>query len=194
MPAYAKLELGVDEGVLTVLLAGFSIGVAVGAVASEALSRGKVGVRVPPIGALGLALMAVELWLATPARPMGGDGALLDRAAFFHNATGWRIMIDFVLLAAFAGLYVTPLNAVLQDLAPDGSRASYIAASNVIDACFIVASAVIVAVLTGIGLRTDAVLVLVTMTALPMGLAVARYAPETHLGRFVLAIWPREPQ
>ena len=50
---------GVVEGVLTALLAAFSVGVAVGAVASETLSRGEIGVRVPPIGALGLALMAV---------------------------------------------------------------------------------------------------------------------------------------
>lgn len=194
LPAYAKLELGVDEGVLTALLAAFSIGVACGAVASEALSRGQVSVRVPPIGALGLTVMAIELWLATPPVAMGGEGALLDRAAFFDTATGWRILIDFVLLAAFAGLYVTPLNAVLQHLAPDGSRASYIAASNVIDACFIVGSAVIVAVLVAIGLPTAEVLVLVTLTGLPMGLTVARYAPETHLGRMVLAVWPRRPR
>jgi MFS family permease len=191
LPAYARLELGVDEGVLTALLAAFSVGVAIGAVASEALSRGQVGVRVPPIGALGLALMAVELWFATPARPMGAEGALLDRAAFFDTGTGWRILIDFVLLAAFAGLYVTPLNAVLQDIAPDGLRASYIAGSNVVDATFIVLSAVIVTVLVALGVSTAGVLVLVTLTGLPMGIAVARHAPETQLGRMALAVWPR---
>ena len=191
LPAYARLELGVDEGVLTALLAAFSVGVAIGAVASEALSRGQVGVRVPPIGALGLALMAVELWFATPASPMGAQDALLDRAAFFDTGTGWRIVIDFVLLAAFAGLYVTPLNAVLQDIAPDRLRASYIAGSNVIDACCIVASAIIVTLLVGVGISTAGVLVLVTLTGLPMGIAVARYAPETQLGRMALAVWPR---
>jgi hypothetical protein len=194
LPAYAKLELGVDEGVLTALLAAFSIGVAIGAVASEALSRGQVSVRVPPVGALGLALMAVELWFATPARPMGAEGALIDRAAFFDTAAGWRILVDFVLLAAFAGLYVTPLNAVLQDIAPDRLRASYIAGSNVIDACFIVGSAVIVAGLVAVGVPTAEVLVLLTLTGLPMGIAVARFAPDTQLGRVALAIWPRGPR
>ncbi len=133
LPAYAKVTLGVDEGVLTVLLAGFSIGVAVGAVASEWLSHGEVSVRVPPVGALGISLMAIELWFATPGVPFGVEGALVDRTAFFGQAAGWRILADFVLLAAFAGLYVTPLNAMLQALAPDRSRASYIAAANVID-------------------------------------------------------------
>lgn len=191
LPAYAKVELGVDEGVLTVLLAGFSIGVAVGAVASEGLSRGAVSVRVPPIGALGLAIMAIELWFATPSEPFGAENALVDRAAFFANPGGWRILVDFVLLAAFAGLYVTPLNAMLQALAPDRTRASYIAAANVIDSCFIVVSAAIVGILVAVGVPTATVLVLLTLTGLPMAFLVARYAPESTLGRAALAVWPR---
>ncbi|MEL6475961.1 MAG: MFS transporter [Pseudomonadota bacterium] len=192
LPAYAKEELGVDEGVLTVLLAGFSIGVALGAIASEALSRGEVGVTVPPIGALGLAIMAVELWFATPLAPMEG-AALLDRAAFFADWTGWRILIDFVILAAFAGMYVTPMNAVLQAESPDETRASYIACSNVVDASMMVVSAMVVAVLIALGIPVTEVLVVVTLSGLPMAFLVARYAPGTRLGRAALAVWPRGP-
>lgn len=192
LPAYAREELGVNEGVLTVLLAGFSIGVAVGALASEALSRGRVGVSLPPIGAIGLAIMAVELWLATPASPMPGT-PLINREVFFAGFTGWRILADFVILAAFAGMYVTPLNAVLQAEAPNERRASYIACSNVMDATMMVSSAAIVAVMVALGVPTTGILVLITLTGLPMGLAVARYAPETRLGRMALAVWPRTP-
>lgn len=193
LPSYAREELGVDEGVLTVLLAGFSIGVAIGAIASEALSGGKVSVNLPPIGALGLAVMAIELWFATPPAP-GPDAALLDRATFFADFTGWRILIDFVILAAFAGMYVTPLNAVLQAESPDETRASYIACSNVMDASLIVASAIVTGVLVFLGVPTTEVLVLVTLTALPMSFLVARYAPQTRLGRMALGIWPRRTQ
>ena len=193
LPAYAKESLGVDEGVLTVLLAGFSIGVAIGAVASEALSGGEVGVRLPPIGALGLAIMAVELYAATPAPPAEG-AELLDRAAFFSDLTGWRILVDFVILAAFAGMYVTPLNAVLQAEAPDDRRASFIACSNVMDAGMIVASAAFVGVLVALGINTTEVLVLITLSGLPMAFAVARYAPDTRIGHIALRLWPRGPQ
>ncbi|MEM7508760.1 MAG: MFS transporter [Pseudomonadota bacterium] len=190
LPAYARVELGVDEGVLTVLLAGFSIGVALGAIASEALSKGKVGVALPPVGALGLAIMAVELWLATPMPPAVG-AELLDRATFFGDMTGWRILVDFVILAAFAGIYVTPLNAVLQAESPDETRASYIACSNVMDATMMVFSAASVGVLLALGVGTTEVLVLITLTGLPMAFLVARYAPETRLGGIALALWPR---
>ena len=39
---------------------------------------------------LGLAVMAVELWLATPAQPMAPAPELIDRAGFFATVTGWR--------------------------------------------------------------------------------------------------------
>jgi MFS family permease len=194
LPAYAKDALGADEGVLTVLLAGFSVGVALGAVASEALGRGEVGVALPPVGALGLAVMAVELWFATPSQPLAVAPELIDRAGFFSTVTGWRIFADFILLAAFAGIYVTPLNAVLQAEAPVQRRARFIAASNMVDATFIVTSALVVTMLLWFGLKAAEILVLVTLSGLPMALAVARYAPVTRIGKLALMLWPRGPQ
>jgi hypothetical protein len=194
LPAYARDALGADEGVLTALLAGFSVGVAIGAVASDILGKGQVTANLPPIGALGLAVMAVELWLATPAQPMAVAPALIDRAGFFATATGWRILADFILLAAFAGIYVTPLNAILQAEAPEKRRARFIAASNMVDASFMVVSALFLTLLLQLGLAPADILVLVTVSGLPMSLAVARYAPATRLGKVALMLWPRGPQ
>ena len=118
----------------------------------------------------------------------------MDRATFFSDFTGWRILIDFVILAAFAGMYVTPLNAVLQAESPDETRASYIACSNVMDATMIVVSAIVTGILVATGMPTTEVLVLVTLTALPMSFLVARYAPQTRMGRMALGVWPRGPQ
>ncbi|MEM6680262.1 MAG: MFS transporter, partial [Pseudomonadota bacterium] len=190
LPAFAKEVLGADEGVLTVLLAAFSVGVAIGALASEKLAGGRDPICVPPYGALGMGIMAIELWLATPASP---PPDLLDRAAFFADPAGWRILADFVLIAAFAGAYVTPLNAILQREAEEDARGQYIAASNVIDASFIVLSAAVVGVLVALGLRADGVLAVLTLSGLPMALIVARFAPQTHLGRAALTVWPRHP-
>jgi MFS family permease len=192
LPAYAKEELGVDEGVLTVLLAAFSVGVAIGALVTERLSRGRVGVALAPLGAVGLAVMAVELWMATPPDPEPG-AALLSRAEFFADLSGWRILADFTLLAAFAGIYVTPLNAVLQSESPDDRRASYIACANVVDSCFMVGSAITVGILVAFGVPTAEVLVLLTLTALPMAFLTARHAPRTRIGRIALRLWPRGP-
>jgi MFS family permease len=193
LPAYARDGLGADVGVLTVLLTGFSVGVALGALASARLNGGRIGLRVVPVGALGIAVMAVELWLASQNFPRAADGGLSDRAAFFSTAAGWRVLADFVLLAAFAGLYVTPLNAMLQSLSPPAQRARFIAASNVVDAALMVASALAVAVFVALGLRAIDVLALIALSALPMAVAVARHAPQTRLGRAALAVFPLGP-
>jgi MFS family permease len=193
LPAYVRDGLGADEGVLTVLLTAFSVGVALGALGAERLSGGVVGVRTPPIGALGIAVMAVELWFATAHFPDPDPAGLYDRAAFFGTVAGWRIAADFALLAAFAGLYVTPLNAVLQSEAPDDRRARFVACSNVVDAAAMVVSAAAVAVCVALGLRAIDVLALFALSGLAMAVAVARHAPDTKLGRVVLAAFPRSP-
>ncbi|MEM6942349.1 MAG: MFS transporter [Pseudomonadota bacterium] len=188
LPAYAKEVLGADEGVLTVLLAAFSVGVAIGALLSERLIHGRSPICLPPYGALGMGIMAIELWFATPTAP---PPELLTRAEFFSDLAGWRILIDFVLISACAGAYVTPLNAILQQTAEDEARAQYIAASNVIDASFIVLSAAVVGVLIALGLRADGVLTVLTASGLIMAFVVARFAPETAIGRATLRAFPR---
>jgi MFS family permease len=193
LPAYVRDGLGADEGVLTVLLTAFSVGVALGALMSERLSGGVVGVGLPPVGALGIAVMAVELWFATMAAPDPDPSGLYGRAAFFAHAAGWRLLVDFALLAAFAGMYVTPLNAVLQTSSPEARRARFIACSNVVDASAMVVSAVLVAVCIQLGLRAVDVLALFALSGVVMAVAVARYAPDTRFGRIALSAFPRAP-
>ena len=89
---------------------------------------------------------------------------------------------------------MTPLNAVLQREAPDQRRARFIAASNVVDATFMLISAMAVAALLHLGVGPIDILVLVTLSGLPMSFAVARYAPATRLGKVALMLWPRGPQ
>lgn len=189
LPAYARDALGADEGVLTVLLTAFSVGVAGGAIASNRLSGGVVGLALPPIGALGIALMAVEFWLATQAAPAPG-AALYTRAEFFSTVAGWRILIDFAALAFFAGVYVTPLNAVLQTEAPEASRGRFVACSNVVDAAAMVLSAAAVALCVAFGLSAPDVLALFALTGVAMALVVARHAPQTRIGRLALTLFP----
>jgi acyl-[acyl-carrier-protein]-phospholipid O-acyltransferase/long-chain-fatty-acid--[acyl-carrier-protein] ligase len=185
--------LGVDQSVLTVLLTAFSVGVALGALASARLNSGRIGAEKVPIGAIGIAVMAVELWFASQAFVFESEGFLQDRAMFFADLAGWRVLLDFLLIAVFAGVYVTPLNALLQSLAPPSQRARFIACSNVIDAGMMVGSALLVAIFIAFGLDAIDVLALIAMTALPMAVAIARFVPKTPLGRLALAAFPLDP-
>jgi hypothetical protein len=190
LPAYVRDGLGADQTVLTVLLTCFSVGVAIGALSAQRLNGGRIGAEIVPLGAIGIAVMAVELWLASRAFVTAVDAPLSDRAAFFGTLAGWRVALDFTVIAAFAGLFVTPLNTLLQALSPPAERARFIACSNVVDAGAMVFSAALSAVFIALGLKAIDVLTLCALTAFAMAVAVARYVPHTPIGRVVAVALP----
>lgn len=187
---FTKNQLGADETVLTLLLAAFSIGVAIGAVLCGMVYRGAIKVGYAPWAAVGIALFSIDLMIATSDVPAQDANALMNITDFLASAHGWRVLFDFLMLAACAGFYVTPLNAVYQNAAPKGERGRIVACSNMIDSAFMAASAVIVALLVQVGLSTPEIFGLVGATGILAAFFVARWAPETWIGRGALSFWP----
>jgi MFS family permease len=172
LPAYVRQTLGADQTVVTVLLAAFSIGVALGSAVSVRLApRMRPGLAAA-VGAAGIAAIAADLWLASDAARSPGVG-LADRAAFLGSAAGVRIVADFAALAAFAGFYVTPLNAALQLAAPPARRARFVACSNVVDAAAMTLSAALTAACVAAGLGALDVMALFGSTGAFVALVVA---------------------
>lgn len=192
---FTKNQLGGDENVLTLLLAAFSVGVALGSVLCSAIYRGAIKVGYTPWAAAGIAVFSIDLWLATEgvSTLKSGSDALMSIGDFLNTAHGWRVLIDFVALAACAGLYITPLNAVYQNAAPEAERGRIVACSNMIDSAFMAASAAAVAVMNALGLSTPEIFAIVGGTGAVAAFLVARWAPETRIGRAALAVWPMPP-
>jgi len=63
---------------------------------------------------------------------------------FLNNWHAIRLCIDFSLLSTAAGFYVVPLFALLQQRAPAKERARVIAANNILNAVFMVVSALLI--------------------------------------------------
>ena len=138
LPAFTQRVLGGDEHVFTLLLALFSIGIGVGSLMCERLSRHRVELGLVPFGSIGLTLFAVDLWLATRGMRPAFTGGI---AAFAARASHWRVGVDIVLLGVFGGFYTVPLYALLQARSQPSHRSRIIAANNILNALFIVASA-----------------------------------------------------
>src|SRR5207249_53081 len=66
VPGYTKDVLHGDESVTTTLLAVFSIGIGLGSLLCEKLSRGRVEIGLVPFGAFGMSLVALALAAAAP--------------------------------------------------------------------------------------------------------------------------------
>ena len=137
-PNFTKEVLGGDEHVATFLLAIFSVGIGAGSLLCERMSGHKVEVGLVPFGSIGLSLFAVDLWLASrglhPTALTGIDGFLAVHA---H----WRVAADLVLLGMFGGFYIVPLYALIQERSEPAFRSRIIAANNILNAIFMVASA-----------------------------------------------------
>ncbi|PHR92961.1 MAG: MFS transporter [Robiginitomaculum sp.] len=139
MPAYIREVLYYDQGVLIRIMVLFTIGALMGALTCMIVSKGKEGVGISAVGALGVALCSADLFF------LFGDSAKLayafyvpangDNAAVlgtFENfrtmPASMRFMVDLVGAAFFASLFVIPLNAMAQRRADPGHRARLLAA------------------------------------------------------------------
>ncbi len=147
-PNFSKEYLGGSTQLVTVLLTLFSLGVAAGSLLCERLSGHKVELGIVPIGSIGMSVFGIDLWFAIDQiHVVEGMTAM----AFIGNAANWRLMLDIALVSAFGGLFVVPLQALIQQRSDDKNRAQIIAANNVLNALFMVVSA-------GVGILLLAVL------------------------------------
>jgi hypothetical protein len=113
------------------------------------MSRRKVEIGLVPFGSIGLTLFALDLWLATRHfTPAAASGV----AAFLSQPASWRVIVDIVLLGVFGGLYTVPLYALIQARSEPSHRSRIIAANNILNALFIIVSAVVAIALLKAGL------------------------------------------
>ena len=139
-PTYAKDVLHGDETVVTLFLTLFSTGIGIGSWLCNMLLKGEVKSTYVPAAALGITIFTVDLYFASAGVAQGD--ALIDAWQFLSGFAHGRILADLFGIAVCGGLYVVPLYAVLQrDSAPE-TRARTIASNNVVNALFMVASAV----------------------------------------------------
>ena len=175
-PTLAKDLIGADEGVVTLLLIAFSIGIAAGALLCNRLLKGEVHATYVTLGSIGITIFAGDLWLST--RGLGPVGAeLMGVKAFLAQPGSWRLLADLVLLAVSGGLFIVPLQAMLQHHSPPAHRARNIAANNVVNALFMVAAAALSALALADGATIPQVFLLVALINAVVAVYVMRLLP-----------------
>lgn len=139
-PAFAKEVLHGNAQVASLLLVVFSIGIGVGSLMCEVLSRRHVEIGLVPLGAIGMSVFAIDLYFASRGLPPAGE---LTLGQFLGLHAHWRVLADLAMLSLFAGLYSVPMYALIQLRSRPTHRARIIAANNILNALFMIASAVI---------------------------------------------------
>ncbi len=144
---FAKDVLGGGVSVVTLLLAVFSVGIAIGSLMCERLSGRMVEIGLVPFGSIGMTVFAIDLYFAS--RGLSPGAQPLTVLQFIADSNHWRVMVDLFLLSLFAGLYSVPLYALIQTRGDASHRSRIIAANNILNALFMVVSAGMAAVLLG---------------------------------------------
>jgi 1-acyl-sn-glycerol-3-phosphate acyltransferase len=186
-PSFAKEVLHGNEQVASLLLVVFSIGIGIGSLLCEVLSKRHVEIGLVPAGAIGMSVFAIDLYFASrglPAVPTQTIGVFLEQGA------NWRVMMDLALLSLFAGLYSVPMYALIQLRSAPTHRARIIAANNILNALFMVASALIAGALLAAGLTIPQVFLALGIANAVVALYIFALVPE-YLLRFVAFVASR---
>jgi 1-acyl-sn-glycerol-3-phosphate acyltransferase len=180
-PAFAKNVLGGGPNVALLLLIAFSVGIGIGSLLCEMLSRRHVEIGLVPLGAIGMTVFSVDLYFACRGMPLGQD---LGIAQFLAITAHWRVLADLFLLALFAGLFSVPMYALIQLRATPSHRARIIAANNILNAVFMILSSVGASALLGAGLSIPQVFLAVGLLNAMVAAYIFMLVPEYFL-RFV---------
>jgi 1-acyl-sn-glycerol-3-phosphate acyltransferase len=158
LPELVKDHLGGGAGVVTFVLGAFSVGVGLGAFLCEKLSYEQIELGLVPIGALGLSVFLG--WLGIVSGPLAAQAGVLDIGQFLAGSRGLWATAGIVLLAISGGVFTVPLYTMLQGRSEPSSRSRVVAANNVLNALFMVGGSVALAVLSGLGVTTPHIILI----------------------------------
>lgn len=182
-PNFAQSDLMGDETVVTLLLAIFTIGIALGSMACERLSGHRIELGIVPIGSLGLSVFGLDLYLSMPTDPSPTTWWTIVTDAEYR-----RVAFDLLGIGFFGGLFIVPLYAFVQQETPEDRRAKVIAALNVFNALFMVVSAIMGVIMLGvIGLSIPEFFLVLSIMNLIVAAFVYQQLPEFVL-RFIVWI------
>ncbi len=133
-PPLAKNVLFASKEVASLFLVIFSIGVAIGSVAINALLKGDVSARHAPLsviamgGCVGLFWFLCRQWsVEVP------DQGLMDVGEFVAQPLALLVLLALLLIAIAGGMFVVPLYAFLTTKCDPAQAARMVAANNIVN-------------------------------------------------------------
>jgi hypothetical protein len=170
LPSWTKSFLLADESVVTMLLTLFCIGMAIGSLLCERLSKRTLELGLVPLGSIGISIFGFDLFFASGP----------------WETSGIRIAFDLLMLAVFSGFYTVPLYTMIQQRSPEEVRSRVIAGNNILNAAFMIAASLMLGAVFALGLTTRHVFIIVAL----LNAAVAAYI-YTVIPEFLLrfAAW-----
>ena len=184
IPAYAQLWMYGDETVVTLILTVFSIGIALGSLLCERLSGHKVEIGLVPFGSMGITLFGLLLWWHSGGFPQNVQAN--DWLAVLSVSEGLWVLLDILGIGIFGGFYIVPLYALIQSRTAEKERSRVIAANNILNALFMVVSALLsILLLSFAGLSIPELFLVVSLMNVAVNVYIFMIVPEFTM-RFLI--------
>jgi len=177
-PTFGKEIIGGNEQVVTLFLAVFSIGVGIGSLLCNRLLKGEVAATYVPLGILGMTLFTIDLYFASSRVVILNHEALIGITVFIESFANWRVLIDLLGIAVCGGIYIVPLYAIIQDRTEATHRSRTIAGNNIMNALFMVVSAIGISVMLAYELTVTEVFLLVALLNGLVAIYISSLLPE----------------
>lgn len=146
LPTFVQIHLGGNDHVFNLMLALFSIGIAVGSIICAKLSRGQLKLFWVLIGGVGLSILGALLVYLTAERTFHQHD-LQGIGHFLSQGFAYPVIMLMTAIGFFGGFFSVPLYTWLQTSSSDTFRAQAIAANNIINGLFMVLAAIFSSIL-----------------------------------------------
>ena len=133
-----------------------------------------------------MSVFAIDLYFASRGLP---ESPLMSLSAFISQSAHWRVMADLALLSLFAGLYSVPMYALIQLRSLPTHRARIIAANNILNALFMIVSAVLAGALLKANFTIAQIFLLTGVANAVVAFYIFMLVPE-YLLRFIAFMVP----
>jgi acyl-[acyl-carrier-protein]-phospholipid O-acyltransferase/long-chain-fatty-acid--[acyl-carrier-protein] ligase len=180
MPVLCSSVLGAESEVATLMVSTFALGVAAGSLSTQLLTKGEVSARLVPASSLFLTLLLFAFAFSVSALPRAGEGTVTLNV-FLSRWVYLRLLFSAFLVSFAAGLFVVPLNALVQHRSSFHERSRAVAGLNVMNSLFMVGGAVLVLVMTACGLSLAAVFFFLAGSAGVVSILTLYFLPDESL-------------
>lgn len=174
-PSYGKEYLFGNEYVVNLFLASFSVGIGIGSMICEKLSKGEVSGRLVPFGLAGMSIFAAILYVLSPKEPAYAMH-LQSVSEFLSSGINISILISMILFAISGGIYIVPLYALVQKWCDTSHLSRVIAGINILNALFMVISSVLVMLLLKLNTSIPEIFLLLGILNLSMYVVLKKKA------------------
>lgn len=168
--------LNTEKEVVTMFLVLFSFGVGVGSIFCNKLLKGEVSVVYVPISAIGLSVCAFAIYLLSITFPQYENSISL--VEFLLIPQGFLMSVFLFLFAFMGGMYVVPLNALIQKKAPKKYVATVIAGNNIINSLGMVGISVLAILLISIGCRITDLFLFISVISVGVAFYICKLLPD----------------